>query len=48
VDGAAFLALSLSVPASAQNSSWGDADNGYGLYHESNGAATKKPVQSGQ
>jgi hypothetical protein len=45
---AAFLALSLSVPAFAQNSSWGNANNGYGLYHESNGAATKKPVQSGQ
>jgi hypothetical protein len=36
----AVLALSLSVPAFAQNTSWGDANNGYGLYHQSNGAAT--------
>ena len=38
---AAILALSLSAPAFAQgNSAWGDANNGNGLYHESNGAAT--------
>jgi hypothetical protein len=35
---AATLVLSLSAPAFAQNTSWGDANNGYGLYHESNGA----------
>jgi hypothetical protein len=39
---AAVLALSLSAPALAQSASsaWGDANNGYGLYHQSNGAAT--------
>jgi hypothetical protein len=40
ITSAAVLALSLSVPAFAQNTSWGDANNGYGLYHQSNGAAT--------
>jgi hypothetical protein len=37
---AAILAAALSAPAFAQNTSWGDANNGYGLYHESNGAST--------
>jgi hypothetical protein len=37
---AAVLAVSLAAPAFAQNTSWGNASNGYGLYHESNGAAT--------
>jgi hypothetical protein len=37
---AAGLAFSLAAPAFAQNTSWGNASNGYGLYHESNGAAT--------
>ena len=37
---AAILAAALSAPAFAQgNSAWGDANNGNGLYHESNGAA---------
>ena len=36
---AAILALSLSAPAFAQNNSWGNANNGYGYYHESNGTA---------
>ena len=37
---AAVLAVSLAAPVFAQNTSWGNASNGYGLYHESNGAAT--------
>jgi hypothetical protein len=38
---AAILALSLSAPALAQgNPAWRDVNNGNGLYHESNGAAT--------
>jgi hypothetical protein len=40
IAGAAILALSPCAPALAQNSAWGNADNGYGRYHESNGAAT--------
>ncbi len=42
ITSAAILALSLSAPVFAQSTSsaWGDANNGNGLYHQSNGAAT--------
>ena len=39
--GTAFaLVVATGSVAFAQNSAWGDAANGYGKYHESNGAST--------